>query len=50
MNLDDILHERLMQALLGRGNPRAVFRKMVEVKRNQIYWELMNDSANISRT
>jgi hypothetical protein len=44
MNLDDILYERLMQALLkGRGNPRDVFRTMVEVKRNQIYWELMNE-------
>jgi len=41
MNLDDILHEKLMQALLhGRGNPRTVFHTMVQVKRNQLFWEL----------
>jgi hypothetical protein len=44
MNIDDILYERLMQALLGKGgNPRSIFRTMVEVKRNQIFWELMNE-------
>ena len=44
MNLDDILHEKLMQALLhGRVNPRAVFRTMVEIKRNEIFWKSMND-------
>jgi hypothetical protein len=44
MNLDNILHEKLMQSLLhGRGNTRSVFRTMVEIKRNQIFWELMND-------
>jgi hypothetical protein len=45
MNLDDVFHEKMMQAILGRGgNPRDVFRTMVEVKRNQIYWELMNET------
>jgi hypothetical protein len=44
MNVDDILYERLMQALLGKGgNPRSIFRTMVRVKRNQIFWELSND-------
>jgi len=44
MNLDNILHEKLMQALLGQGgNPRTIFRTMVQVKRNQIFWELHND-------
>jgi hypothetical protein len=44
MNLDDILHEKLMQALLGKGgNPRSIFRTMVQVKRNQIFWELHNE-------
>ena len=44
MNLNDILYERLMQALLDKGgNPRSIFRTMVEVKRNQIFWELMNE-------
>ena len=43
MNVDDILYERLMQAVLGKGgNPRSIFRTMVEVKRNQIFWELSN--------
>jgi len=43
MNLDDMLYERLMQALLGRGgNPRTIFRTMVQTKRNQIFWELSN--------
>ena len=41
MNIDDILYERLMQAVLGKGgNPRSIFRTMVLVKRNQIFWEL----------
>jgi len=41
MNLDDMLYERLMQALLGKGgNPRTVFRTIVQAKRNQIFWEL----------
>ena len=45
MNVDDILYEQLMRAVLGKGgNPRNVFRTMVEVKRNQIYWELMIDT------
>ena len=45
MNIDDILYERLMQALLGKGgNPRSIFRTMVEVKRNQIFWELHNEN------
>ena len=45
MNLDQVLHEKLMQALLGRGgNPRAVFRKMVEIRRNEIFWKLMNEN------
>jgi hypothetical protein len=43
MNLDALLQEQLMKAVLGGGNPRAVFRTMVQVKRNQIFWELMND-------
>jgi hypothetical protein len=44
MNLDAILHEKLMQALLGKGgNPRLVFRKMVEIKRNEIFWKLHNE-------
>ena len=44
MNLDAILHEKLMQALLGKGgNPRSIFRTMVQVKRNQIFWELHNE-------
>ena len=43
MNLDELLHNALMQALLrARGNPRDVFRKMVEIKRNQIFWDLIN--------
>jgi hypothetical protein len=43
MNLDKLLQEQLMQALLGRGNPREVFRKMVEIKRNEIFWKLKNE-------
>ena len=44
MNIDDILHEHLMQALLGKGgNPRTIFRIMMQVNRNQIFWELSND-------
>jgi hypothetical protein len=44
MNLDDVLYKKLMQALLGKGgNPRSIFRIMVQVKRNQIFWELKND-------
>jgi hypothetical protein len=44
MNLDKLLHEQLMQTLLyGRGNPRLVFRTMIEIKRNQIFWELSNE-------
>ena len=46
MNLDDILHEKLMQALLGRGNPRTVIRTMVQIKRNEIFWKLMNERTN----
>jgi hypothetical protein len=43
MMLDSLLHAELMRALLGRGgNPRDLFRKIVEIKRNEIYWELMN--------
>ena len=45
MNVDAMLYERLMQALLGKGgNPRTIFRTMVQVKRNQIFWELKNDT------
>jgi hypothetical protein len=45
MNLDEMLHERLMQALLGRGgNPRDVFRTWVQIKRNEIFWKLMNET------
>jgi len=30
--------------LLGRGgNPCAVFRTMMQVKRNEIFWKLMNE-------
>jgi hypothetical protein len=44
MNLDQLLHETLMRALLGKGgNPRMIFRIMIEVKRNQIFWELSNE-------
>jgi hypothetical protein len=43
MNLDQLLHNQLMQAVLGRGNPREVFRTIVQIKRNQIFWELMNE-------
>jgi hypothetical protein len=43
MNLDKLLHDQLMQALLQGGNPRAVFRTMVQVKRNEIFWKLMNE-------
>ena len=44
MNIDDILYERLMQTLLGKGgNPRSIFRTMIEIKRNQIFWELSNE-------
>ena len=44
MNLDDLFHEKLMQSLLGRGgNPRDIFRTMVKVKRNEIFWKLMNE-------
>ena len=47
MNLDEIFHEKLMQALLGRGgNPRAVFRTMMQIKRNEIFWKLMNERTN----
>jgi hypothetical protein len=42
MNLDQLLHDELMRALLGRGNPREVFRTMMQLKRNQIFWELHN--------
>jgi hypothetical protein len=45
MNLDQLLHEQLMQALLGRGNPRLVFRKIVEIKRNEIFWKLHNGNS-----
>lgn len=45
MNLDNVFHEKMMQALLnGRGNPRAVFRTMMQVKRNEIFWKLMNEN------
>jgi len=45
MNLDDLLHEQLMQALLGRGgNPRDVFRTRAQVKRNEIFWKLINET------
>ena len=45
MNVDAMLYERLMQALLGKGgNPRTIFCTMVQVKRNQIFWELKNDT------
>jgi len=41
MNVDDMLYERLMQALLGRsGDPRTIFRTMIQAKRNKIFWEL----------
>ena len=34
-----------MQALLGRGgNPRAVFCTMVEIRRNEIFWKLVNEN------
>ena len=47
MNLDNVFHDMMMQALLkGRGNPRAVFRTMMQVKRNEIFWKLMNEQAN----
>lgn len=43
MNLDSLLHDELMRAVLGRGgNPREVFRTMMQIKRNKIFWELMN--------
>jgi hypothetical protein len=46
MNLDELLHEKLMQAVLGKGdNLRDVFRTMVQVKRNEIFWELMNEQS-----
>lgn len=42
--IDEILREKLMQSLLGRGgNPRDIFRAMVKVKRNKIFWKLMNE-------
>jgi hypothetical protein len=45
MNLDEILHEQLMQALLGRGgSPRDVFRVRVQIKRNEIFWKLINET------
>ena len=37
MDLDKLLHEQLMQAVLGRGNPRDVFRTMMQIKRNEIF-------------
>ena len=47
MNLDALLQEQLMQAVLGHGgNPRAVFRTMMQIKRNEIFWKLMNEQAN----
>jgi hypothetical protein len=47
MNLDDVFHDMMMQALLkGRGNPRTVFRTMMQVKRNEIFWKLMNERTN----
>jgi hypothetical protein len=45
--IDEILREKLMQSLLGRGgNPRDVFRAMVKVKRNEIFWKLMNERTD----
>jgi hypothetical protein len=45
MNLDEMLHKQLMQALLGRGgNPRDVFRARVQIKRNEIFWKLINET------
>ena len=47
MMLDQLLHDELMRALLGRsGNPRRIFRTQVRVKRNEIFWELMNERTN----
>jgi hypothetical protein len=44
MTLDQLLHEQLMRALLGRGgDPRSVFRTMIQVKRNEIFWKLHNE-------
>jgi hypothetical protein len=45
MDLDKLLHEQLMQAVLGRGNPRDVFRTIMQIKRNQIFWELHNGNS-----
>lgn len=45
MSLDALLQEQLMKAVLGRGNPRAVFRTMVQVKRNEIFWKLHNEQS-----
>jgi hypothetical protein len=43
MMLDQLLHDELMRTLLGRGsNPRRIYRTRVRVKRNEIFWELMN--------
>jgi hypothetical protein len=50
MNLDNVFHHMMMQALLkGRGNPRTVFRTMMQVRRNEIFWKLMNEQTD-SRT
>ena len=42
MNLDKLLHDQLMQVLLRGGSPRAVFRTILQIKRNEIFWELHN--------
>ena len=41
--IDELLREKLMQSLLGRGgNPRDIFRAIVKIKRNEIFWKIMN--------
>jgi hypothetical protein len=50
--LDQLLLTQLMNSLTGKGgNTRLIFRTMMLVKRNQIFWELdQRVNPNVART